>query len=251
QNNPTEASMLSFTSDKETYQAGEEVTITIPSSEGGRGLISIENGSRVLQSWWIKTQQGQTVYKFKVTEEMAPNVFINVTLLQPHEQTANDLPIRMYGVIPLLVENPKTVLTPQISMANVLRPETKSSITVSESGGKAMTYTIAIVDEGLLDLTRFKTPDPHASFYAREALGVKSWDLFDHVLGAWGGDLERILSIGGDGEIDRNVDPAKANRFQPVVKFLGPFTLPKGRKNTHDFTLPQYIGSVRAMVVAG
>src|SRR5690606_3363249 len=182
QSNPTEASMLSFTSDKETYQAGEEVTITIPSSEGGRGLISIENGSRVLQSWWIKTQQGQTVYKFKVTEEMAPNVFVNVTLLQPHEQTANDLPIRMYGVIPLLVENPKTVLTPQISMADVLRPETKSSITVSESNGKAMTYTIALVDEGLLDLTRFKTPDPHASFYAREALGVKSWDLFDQVL---------------------------------------------------------------------
>lgn len=251
QNNPTEASMLSFTSDKETYRAGEEVTVTIPSSAGGRGLISIENGSRVLQSWWIETQQGQTVYKFKVTEEMAPNVFVNVTLLQPHEQTANDLPIRMYGVIPLLVENPKTVLTPQISMADVLRPETKSSITVSESNGKAMTYTLAIVDEGLLDLTRFKTPDPHASFYAREALGVKSWDLFDQVLGAWGGDLERILSIGGDGEIDRNVNPAKANRFQPVVKFLGPFTLRKGGKNTHDFTLPQYIGSVRAMVVAG
>src|SRR5690606_15637550 len=100
-------------------------------------------------------------------------------------------------------------------------------------------------------LTRFKTPDPHASFYAREALGVKSWDLFDQVLGAWGGDLERILSIGGDGEIDRNVNPAKANRFQPVVKFLGPFTLGKGKTNTHEFTLPQYIGSVRAMVVAG
>src|SRR5690606_11933026 len=108
-----------------------------------------------------------------------------------------------------------------------------------------------IVDEGLLDLTRFKTPDPHASFYAREALGVKSWGLFDQVLGAWGGDLERILSIGGDGEIDRNVNPAKANRFQPVVKFLGPFTLRKGGKNNHDFTLPQYIGSVRAMVIAG
>ena len=63
-----------------------------------------------------------------------------------------------------------------------------------------MTYCIAIVDEGLLDLTRFKTPDPHESFYAREALGVKSFDLFDYVIGAWGGDLERILTIGGDEE---------------------------------------------------
>src|SRR5690606_18285765 len=227
QNNPTEASMLSFTSDKETYRAGEEVTLTIPSSAGGRGLVSIENGSRVLQSTWVETQQGQTIYKFRVTEEMAPNIFVNVTLLQPHEQTMNDLPIRMYGVIPLQVENPKTILTPQISADEVWRPETRSHISVSEAKGKAMTYTLAIVDEGLLDLTRFKTPDPHANFYAREALGVKSWDLFDQVVGAWGGDLERILSIGGDGEINRNVNPAKANRFQPVVRFLGPFTLRK------------------------
>ncbi|SKB34110.1 hypothetical protein SAMN05660226_00737 [Parapedobacter luteus] len=251
QNNPTEAAMLSFTADKQTYRAGDEITLTIPSSAGGRGLISVESGSRVLQREWITTEQGQTVYKFKATAAMAPNVFANVTLLQPHAQTANDLPIRMYGVIPLNVENPQTVLKPAITLAKTLRPETKSSITVSEASGKAMTYTVALVDEGLLDLTRFKTPDPHASFYAREALGVKSWDLFDQVLGAWGGDLERILSIGGDGEIDRNVNPAKANRFQPVVKFLGPFTLRKGGKNTHTFTLPPYVGSVRAMVVAG
>src|SRR5690606_21177551 len=177
QNNPTEASMLSFTADKDTYQVGEEVTLTIPSAAGGRGLVSLENGSRVLKSWWIETQQGQTIYKFRVEEGMAPNLFVNVTLLQPHAQTANDLPIRMYGVIPLNVEDPKTMLKPQIHMAETLRPETKSNITVTESSGKTMTYTIAIVDEGLLDLTRFRTPDPHASFYAREALGVKSWDL--------------------------------------------------------------------------
>jgi len=44
-----------------------------------------------------------------VTEEMTPNVFVSVTMLQPHAQTANDLPIRMYGVIPIQVENPKRI----------------------------------------------------------------------------------------------------------------------------------------------
>jgi hypothetical protein len=114
-----------------------------------------------------------------------------------------------------------------------------------------MTYKIALVDEGLFDLTRFKTPDPHSIFYAREGLGVKTWDLFDQVLGAWGGNLERILSIGGDGSINKNLNPAKANRFKAVVKFMGPFSLSKGENKTHKFTLPQYIGSVRAMVIAG
>ncbi len=250
-NSPTEASMLSFTSNKEKYKVGEDVTLTIPSSKGGRGLVSIESGTKVLKTYWVETQKGQTKFSFKVEKEMAPNVYVNVTLLQPHAQTINDLPIRMYGVLPILVEDPQTVLKPVISMPNVLRPETNSSITVSESSGKAMTYTIAIVDEGLLDITRFKTPDPHSSFYAREALGVKTWDLFDYVIGAWGGDLERILSIGGDASINRNVNPAKANRFKPVVKFLGPFYLGKGEKKTHSFKLPQYIGSIRTMVIAG
>ncbi|WP_285058278.1 alpha-2-macroglobulin family protein [Pedobacter ginsengisoli] len=250
-NNPTEASMLSFTSNKPKYNVGEDVVLTIPSGKGGRALISIENGSRVLKTFWTDTKPGQTQFTFKAEAAMAPNVFANVTLLQPHAQTVNDLPIRMYGAIPLLIEDPQTILKPVIKMADKIKPETENTITIAEQNGKAMTYTIAIVDEGLLDLTRFKTPDPHGIFYAREGLGVKTWDLFDYVLGAWGGNLERILSIGGDGSINRNLNPAKANRFVPVVKYLGPFALGKGESKVHKFKLPQYIGAVRAMVVAG
>jgi uncharacterized protein YfaS (alpha-2-macroglobulin family) len=135
-------------------------------------------------------------------------------------------------------------------MPDKIRPETQSAITVSEANGKAMTYTIAIVDEGLLDITNYKTPDPHEAFYAHEALGVKTWDLYDYVIGAFGGGLERILSIGGDGTggVNKNVI---VNRFKPVVKFLGPFRLEKGGSQTTKFTLPQYVGSVKAMVIAG
>ncbi|QEC53300.1 hypothetical protein EDD80_10335 [Anseongella ginsenosidimutans] len=248
---PTEAAMLSFTANKERFQVGEEVVLTIPSSEGGRCLVSIESGSKVIRTFWTDTQKGQTVFKFKAEKEMAPNVYVNVSLLQPHSQTLNDLPIRMYGVIPILVEAPETILKPAIDMPASIRPEEQASVTVSEASGKAMTYTLAIVDEGLLDLTRFNTPDPHAAFYAREALGVKTWDLFDAVIGAWGGDLERILSIGGDEELNRDAGAARANRFKPVVKFMGPFRLEKGKEQTHSFRLDPYIGSVRVMVVAG
>ncbi|WP_410220659.1 alpha-2-macroglobulin family protein [Pedobacter sp.] len=249
--NPTEAAMLSFTANKAKYNVGEDITLTIPTGENGRALISIENGSRVLKTFWIDTKKGQTQYSFKAEKDWAPNVFANITLLQPHAQTVNDLPIRMYGAIPLNIENPQTILKPVIKMASVLKPEVESSVTVSESNGKEMTYTLAMVDEGLLDLTRFKTPQPHQAFYAREGLGVKTWDLFDYVLGAWGGNLERLLSIGGDGSINRNLNPAKANRFKPVVKFMGPFHISKGENKTHKFKLPQYIGAVRVMVVAG
>ncbi len=250
ESNPTDATMLSFTADKKSYKVGETATLTIPTGNEGRTLISFENGSKIIKSLWIDTYKGQTQYKFKVESSMAPNVFINVTLLQHHSQTANDLPIRMYGAIPLQVNNPATVLKPVISMPAEIRPETASGITVAEASGREMTYTIALVDEGLLDLTNFKTPDPHEAFYAREALGVKTWDLFDQVIGAYGGGLERILSIGGDQALNNNKN-VSVNRFKPVVKFLGPFRLAQGEHQTHHFTLPQYIGSVRVMIIAG
>jgi len=250
QSNPTDATMLSFTSDKKSYKVGETATLTIPTVSDGRALISFENGSKVIKTVWVDTHQGQTTYSFKVEGSMSPNVFVNVTMLQHHSQTGNDLPIRMYGVIPLTVDDPTTVLKPIIGMPDKIKPETPSSITVSEANGKEMTYTVAIVDEGLLDLTNFKTPDPHETFYAREALGVKTWDLFDLVIGAYGSGLERILSIGGDEALNRNQN-VSVNRFKPVVKFLGPFHLAAGEKQTRRFTLPQYIGSVRTMIIAG
>jgi alpha-2-macroglobulin len=248
--NSTEAAMLSFTSNKQKYRVGETVNLTIPTGSAGRGLVSVENGSRVLKTFWFEAKKGQTRFNFKVDESMTPNVFVNVTLLQPHSQTVNDLPIRMYGVIPIEVEDPETILKPLISMPDEIKPETQTSVTVSEASGKPMTYTIAIVDEGLLDITNFKTPDPHVSFYAREGLGVKTWDMFDYVIGAYGGDLQRILSIGGDRNSGKGGKNPSANRFKPVVKYLGPFTS-NGSKKTHTFKLPQYVGSVKVMVIAG
>jgi uncharacterized protein YfaS (alpha-2-macroglobulin family) len=244
------ATMLTFTADKEKYNVGEKVKITIPTSADGRALLTLETGSKVLKSFWIPTKQGNTEFVFDVSEEMAPNCYAYVTLIQPHAQTVNDLPIRLYGILPILVEDPNTHLSPVIAMKNVLLPEQHASITVKEEKGKPMTYTLAIVDEGLLDLTRFKTPNPWLAFYAREALGIKTWDLFDMVMGAYTGELQRILSIGGDGE-GLNKGSLKANRFIPMVKFLGPFELGKGQSKTHSFKMPQYVGSVRVMVVAG
>ncbi len=248
---PGGASVLSFSSDKEKYQVGEEVVLTIPTGKKGRALVSIESGTRVIRIAWIESGEQEAVrYSFRATSAMAPNVYANVTFVQPHMQTENDLPIRIYGVIPLKIEDPGTRLKPVIETADTFAPEARAEITVSEASGQPMTYTLAIVDEGLLDLTRFKTPDPRSHFYKREALGVKTWDIYDMVAGAYGGVLEQILAIGGDSAFGKK-GKKKANRFPPMVRFLGPFFLKNEIKKTHFIDIPQYVGSVRIMVVAG
>lgn len=245
------ASMLALKTDKATYGVGDQVTLTIPGAREGRALISLETGDEILESIWLNTKEGENEFTFRTSAAMAPNVYAHVMLIQPHAQVANDLPIRLYGVTPIMVENKKSHLNPVIKMADELRPESEFTIEVKEENGQDMAYTIAVVDEGLLGLTRFKTPNPWNKFYAKEALGIRTWDLYDEVIGSQAGMLDKVLSIGGDGELEEDAEPENnANRFKPVVMHIGPFHLKGGKKAKHTLQMPNYIGAVRTMVVA-
>ena len=250
------ASMLTFQSDKPKYSVGETAVIQLPEATQGRALVTLENGAKILEARWIEFSPGQANNKEKarfeipITRAMTPNVYLSVTLIQPHEGKKNDLPIRMYGVIPLHVSDAETQLKPVLHAANEWKPESKVSFEVSENSGREMAYTVAVVDEGLLGLTNYKTPELHSHFYQREALGITTWDLFDEVAGAYGAKLDRLLAIGGsDTGIAKDAKREK-KRFPPVVKYLGPFKLAKGEKAKHEFQLPAYVGAVRIMLIA-
>lgn len=88
------------------------------------------------------------------------------------------------------------------------------------------------------------------AFNAREALGVNTWDLYNYVVGAYGGRIEQLFSIGGDDALNKG-PKAIVNRFKPVVRFDGPFLLKKGKTARHTYQMPNYNGRVKIMVVAG
>ena len=247
---PGAATVLAFSAEKSEYAVGETVAVDLPLGSVGRALVSVENGSRVLKSDWIEGSDKPVRHTFAATREMVPNVYIHVTYLQPHSQTLNDLPIRMYGVVPVKITDSATILAPAIKAPATFSPESTGTVSVSEKDGRAMTYTLAVVDEGLLDLTRFATPNPWDHFYRREALGVQTWDLYDMVAGAYGGVLEQLLAIGG-GLAKGSEAGKKAQRFPPMVRFYGPFDLAAGKTAEHSIDIPLYVGSVRTMVVAG
>jgi len=245
------ATSLSFTADKPSYKVGEKAVIYLPEAVQGRALVSIESGTSVLDKFWVPTVKGENRFEVPLTAAMTPNVYVHVTLVQPHRDKTSDAPIRLYGAIPLLVEDPATRLEPALKVADEIRPKEKFRVEVREAGGRPMTYTLAVVDEGLLGLTRFATPDLRKGFYAREALGVATWDLFDIVAEAYGAEMARILALGGD-EGGESADKAKQpRRFPPVVLFEGPFDLKAGGIGVHELVMPQYFGAVRVMVVAG
>ncbi len=250
ENNSQEtASMLKLSTNKKSYRVGETIKVTFPSSAGSVALVSLENGKTISNIQRLPAREGTTTFETKATSEMCPNCYVAVSLIQPHDTKNNDRPVRMYGVVNVNVEDPELRLEPVINLPAELRPGKEFTVQVKEKNKKAMNYTIAVVDEGLLSLTSFKTPDPFKAFYAREALGVKTWDFYDYLYGAYGIRLDQAFAIGGDEALKKPQDE-KTNRFKPVVIFAGPFTLEAGKTGKHTFKMPEYIGEVRTTVIA-
>lgn len=247
QNGPQQ---LIFTTDKKSYMTGENITMKVPSNIGSKMLVSIENGKEVLNAFWVDGQKDETSISIPAETSMNSNVYLHVHLIQPHNNGANDLPMRMYGVVPISVIDKASQIEPELNMPDVIRPNESYTVKVSERLGKPMSYTLAVVDEGLLDLTRYKTPDLWNHFYSKQALGIKTWDIYDLVLDGYGGEIDRLISIGGDADGSGVKKGKKANRFVPVVTHLGPFTLAAGDEHSHQIKMPNYVGSVRTMVVA-
>ena len=244
------STILSVKFDKEEYKVGDQMTLTFPSANGAQGIVSLCRGGKPLSTKMVACTGEQTSVKIDVTNDMMPNVYAYVSMVQPYNQTANDAPMRLYGIAQATVTSTDSHLSPVITSKDDIRPMAKATVTVSEQKGRPMAYTLAIVDEGLLDLTHFKTPDAWETFYAREALGVNLWDVYNIVAGAYGGRIEQMFSIGGDDALLNNSPKAIVNRFTPIVKFVGPFTLKKGEKKSHEIDVPSYVGRVRMMVVA-
>jgi alpha-2-macroglobulin len=249
-NKTTQAKTIVLTSNKTSYGVNEKVDVTIPSSDFGRALVCVENGSSVLKKFWVTGNKGETKFSFRTTAKMTPNVYVHVSYLQTYKHKDNDLPARLYGILPIKVENKQSHLEPQLIVKDEIRPDRNELVQVKEKYGRPMTYTLAVVDEGLLDLTHFKTPKLWNHFYQKQGLGVRTWDLYDEVMGGYAGKYGNVLSVGGDeeGGVDESVH--KANRFKPAVKFLGPFKLKQGETARHFIEMGAYIGAVRMMVIA-
>ncbi|MCA9732045.1 MAG: alpha-2-macroglobulin family protein [Deferribacteres bacterium] len=250
-----DAGMLALRSDREKYTPGDAARITFPCAEQGSVLLSIEKGSEILRTQWFDAapENGEMSLDIPIEMNFTPTVYATVSLIQPHAQTANDRPLRMYGTVPLNVENAATRHALDILMASELESGKPFDVEVMAKDHRQKQFTIAVVDEGLLSLTNFKTPDPWEYFYRKLSLGVSTYDVFSHVLGANKGDIFKTFSIGGDFDAaasDLPTSDSGKRRFNPVSLFQGPLLTDKNGYAKVSFTMPEYVGAVRVMVVS-
>ncbi len=249
------ADILALKSDKPRYHIGETAKVSFPVPKSGAILLSLERGKTLLSTRWLEPHgDEEMVVDIPITGEMVPTTYVAVSIIQPHAQTANDRPIRMYGVIPLAVEDPETRQELRINMPDELKSNQPFKVEIQTADHQPTQLTVAVVDEGLLALTGFQTPDARKYFYRKLRLGVHTYDLFSQVIGANKGDVFRTFSIGGgmDEEAYRKsqLTGGKKRRFKPVSMFQGPVQTDSDGKAVLEFTMPNYVGAVRVMAVS-
>jgi alpha-2-macroglobulin len=231
----------------DSIRVGQMAKVTFDAPYKGRVLLTVETW-HVLTSEWIDVGPGEQKWEFKV-DEFVPNVYVSAFLVKdPHLDSAEAfLPDRAFGVASVKVEPEAFVQRVRLDLPKDVRSNATFVAHLDMGAVPAGTYaTVAAVDEGILSLTRFRSPDPLSDIFLRRALGVESfetigWTLLIPPMGS-------SSRTGGDESgLSGRVQPVR-----PVALWSGLLPVPENGRLDVRFDVPQYRGSLRVMaVVAG
>lgn len=245
------ADIVTLKSDKEEYYPGEIAKIALDTPKEGRILFAIEKNGQLLDKRWEEIEGNQTILEIPIKKEYIPNAYVFISVYQPQDN-GNDLPIRIYGIKSLKVNKKDADLNYILKTPEEIRPKEGFKIEVQTKDKRVSQFTIAVVDEGLLDITNFRTPDPLAYFFQKERLITKTFDTFSDIIGLDCGYIYNVFSIGGGVSKkyqEKQLQAEQTDRFEPVALFKGPVKTDQSGHAEVDFKMPNYIGSVRVMVI--
>ncbi len=235
--------------DKEKYAPGEKARVLFVTPFTGKMLVTVER-DRILDHRYIDVTENSTEIMLDLGREHLPNAYISATLFRPHNTDNNSPFLVGHGYAPVIVEDASKQLPVEIQApAGPVKPRTEQTITIKTLPEQNIQVTLAVVDEGILQIKDFKTPDPFADMYAKRRLQVSSYDLYEYLLPEIAASKVASSAAGGD-ERSARLSPNDAKRFKLLAKWSGiRRTDAKGEvKVTLD--IPQFNGEVRMMAVA-
>ncbi len=282
---------LDLTLDKLAYRPGETAKLNIKAPFPGTLLLTVER-DRVLSHRTITMKENTATVSIPVRDSYKPNVYLSGTLIraismetiaQPDSKSL--LPARAFGVVPLKIDATRRRLSIEMSLKQtnaagateeisllgdhssqisetqrneaVVRPNSEVNIAFEVHGRRSWQkydVCIAAVDEGILTLTDFQTPNPHDFFYQQRGLKTRSFDLYGGILPEIA-DITDNSSTGGDGALARRLGRKRLNtsgirRVKPVSLWSGFVRTDGNGRGTVQFKIPQFNGTLRLMAVA-
>lgn len=234
--------------DKPAYREGDTARLTIQPPHGGEALITVE-GDRLL---WLKRTsigaKGDTIDIPVARDWRRHDLYVSVMVLRPGKEGDQVTPARALGLIHLPLERSPRRLDVTLEAVAKTRPDTPLRVRVRapEARGQKAVVTLSAVDAGILNITRFATPDPFGFFFGKLRYGADLHDVYGRLIEKMPGRQGK-LKFGGD-------DTPRPTRSLPrkvrlVDLFSGPVALDANGEAEITLPLPDFNGTLRLMAV--
>lgn len=240
---------LSIQLNKTEYKPDEDIELQITAPYTGAGLITIER-DKVYQTQWFKTDATTSIQKIHLPKDFQGNGYVNVAFIRNWDSPEIFVSPLSYSVAPFQVNHDNHAIKIELTTAPLARPGEPFNIQYkSDKPGKIIVFA---VDEGILQVANYKTPDPLGFFFQKHALEVITQQTVDQILPKFIQDRE-ISAVGGDGgeeALRSHLNPFKRKTDAPVVYWSGIIDT-DSTEHKLTYQIPDYFnGTLRVMAVA-
>jgi uncharacterized protein YfaS (alpha-2-macroglobulin family) len=228
------------------YNTGEEVEISITAPYAGSGLITIER-DKVYAQVWFKTDAASSVQRIKVPDGFEGSGYINVALIRALDSKEIFTNPLSYGVVPFMANIERRRLKVELETAKIAKPG--EPLKIKYKTDRPSKIAVFAVDQGILQVSDYKLPDPLGFFFRKCALGVETAQIVDLIMPEFS-ILRSVSAFGGDGENAKQLNPFKRVTEKPVVFWSGIIDAdPTQREVVYE--VPDYFsGTLTVMAVA-
>ena len=236
---------ISMEFDKEKYQVGDKAKVLFKTPFAGKLLITLER-NQVFENFFIETDKKSAELSFKITEEHLPNIYVSATLIRPMD--GSNLPLTVaHGYAPIMVEDTDNQLPVEVLAVEKSRSKTHQKVTIKTKANTEV--TIAVVDEGILQVKNYNSPNPYNFFFQKKALEVNSADLYPFLFPEL--SISQSSSTGGDGyNLQKRINPLSNGRVKLIALWSGIKKTGFSGETSFEFDIPQFSGDLRIMAVA-
>ena len=235
--------------DKKVYEPGEKAKILFTTPFAGKMLVTLERNG-VYNYRYVDVNNRSTQIELNIDDKYIPNVYITATLFKKHSANQSMPFLVAHGFASIKVERSSLHLPLKIEAPTKIKPGRKVEVTVKTTKQKNIYVTLAAVDEGILQIKNYQTPDPYAFMYAKRALDVSSYDLYKLLLP----EIISLKSPGGDQlakQLQKRTNPITTKRFNLLAKWSGILKTNENGEVKVPLNIPDdFNGEVRLMAVA-
>ncbi|MBB4197335.1 alpha-2-macroglobulin [Rhodoblastus sphagnicola] len=238
--------LLDLTLDRQDYASGEILVAKITARADSKATLAIVS-DKVHATILADLNKGENEIKIPVGADWGAGAYAVALAHRPLDKAAQRNPGRAIGVAWFGIDHKAHSLDVALKAPAKAKPREKLTIPLEIKGADEAYVTISAVDLGILNLTRYQTPNPRDYFYGQKILAAEVRDLYGLLIDGLQGTRGAIHSGGDSGGPEAGVEKPTQ---EPLALYSGLVKVGPDGKAQVSFDLPAFNGTVRLTAVA-